>query len=209
MAHLLAAAAQPAARATSSQRRSSWPSSTASASRNSGSWSATSPIIVGALGWCASGEAADEHEARQRHRFLLGLSCQSTRPERVSHQRQRRQDPRSRTELLHSGCHRDSGGVPAPFEDDPTRFNAFAEPLPLVVEVWSPTTGRYDLATKLKGYKERGDLEIWYIHPYERTLTVWRRQPDGSYDEALYEGGIVPVVSLPGVSIDLDALLGR
>ena len=28
-----------------------------------------------------------------------------------------------------------------PFEDDPRAFNAFAEPLPLVVEVWSPSAG--------------------------------------------------------------------
>jgi Uma2 family endonuclease len=94
-----------------------------------------------------------------------------------------------------------------PFEDDPRSFNAFAEPLPLVVEVWSRTTGAYDFSTKLHGYRERGDLEIWYIHPCEHTLTVWRRQADGSYPETLYEGGIVAVASLPGVAVDFDALL--
>ena len=76
-----------------------------------------------------------------------------------------------------------------PFEDDPGAFNAFAQPLPLVVEVWSPTTGHYDIATKLQGYRERGDAEIWFIHPYERTLTAWRRQPDESYAEETYRGG--------------------
>ena len=95
----------------------------------------------------------------------------------------------------------------APFEDDPRAFNAFAEPLPLVVEVWSPSTGHYDVETKLKGYRERGDTEVWFIHPYERTLTAWRRQPDGSYAEETYRGGVVRVASLPGVVIDLDALL--
>jgi Uma2 family endonuclease len=94
-----------------------------------------------------------------------------------------------------------------PFEDDPRAFNAFAEPLPLVVEVWSPSTGAYDVATKLRGYRERGDAEIWFIHPYERTLTAWRRQPDGTYREDLYRGGLISVVSLPGVTIDFDALL--
>jgi len=96
----------------------------------------------------------------------------------------------------------------APFEDDPGAIGAYGEPLPLVVEVWSPPAGRYDLATKLNGYKERSDLEIWFIHPYEKTLVAWRRQPDGSYSESRYESGIVPVASLPGVSIDLDILLG-
>lgn len=94
-----------------------------------------------------------------------------------------------------------------PFRRVPRSFNAFAEPLPLIVEIWSRTTGDYDIAAKLPMYRERGDLEIWCIHPYERTLTVWRRQPDGNYSEILYRGGIVPVTSLPGVTIDFDALL--
>ena len=94
-----------------------------------------------------------------------------------------------------------------PFEDDPRAFNAFAEPLPLVVEVWSLSTGAYDFATKLQGYRERGDAEIWFIQPYERTLTAWRRQPDGSYAEEAYRDGVVPVASLPCIVIDLDSLL--
>jgi Uma2 family endonuclease len=94
-----------------------------------------------------------------------------------------------------------------PHWGDPRAFNAHAEPLPLVVEVWSRTTAAYDFDVKLQGYRERGDEEIWYLHPYERTLTVWRKQPDGSYSEELYRGGVVPVASLPGVTIDLDALL--
>ncbi len=93
-----------------------------------------------------------------------------------------------------------------PFEDDPRAFNAFAEPLPLVVEVWSPSTAAH-VETKLRGYRERGDAEIWFIQPYERTLTTWRQQPDGSYHEETYRGGVVSVVSLPGVVIDFDALL--
>ncbi len=94
-----------------------------------------------------------------------------------------------------------------PFANDPRAFNAFAEPLPLVVEVWSPSTGAYDFEAKRQGYRERGDPEIWFIQPYERTLTAWRRQPDGSYTEETHRGGPVPVASLPGVVIDLDALL--
>lgn len=59
---------------------------------------------------------------------------------------------------------------------------------------------------KLPEYQRRGDLEIWRIHPSERTLTAWRREPDGSYAESLYRGGTVHPVALPGVSIDLEAL---
>lgn len=94
-----------------------------------------------------------------------------------------------------------------PFEDDPGAFNAFTDPLPLVVEVWSPSTGHYDVATKLRGYRERGDVEIWFTHPYDRTLTAWRRQPDGAYMEEIHRGGVIQVSSLPGVAIDLDVLL--
>ncbi|MGH2615151.1 MAG: Uma2 family endonuclease [Thermomicrobiales bacterium] len=86
-------------------------------------------------------------------------------------------------------------------------LEVYDRPLPLVVEVWSRSTGDYDLTEKLAVYQQRGDLEIWFIQPYERTLIARRRQPDGSYTEELYRGGIVPVASLPGVSIDLDALL--
>jgi Uma2 family endonuclease len=94
-----------------------------------------------------------------------------------------------------------------PTRSDPRSLSAFAEPLPLIVEIWSRSTGHYDYAVKLQAYRERGDEEIWYIHPYERTLTAWRKQLDGSYTEAFYRGGIVPVASLPGVTVDLDALL--
>lgn len=52
-------------------------------------------------------------------------------------------------------------------------------------------------------------MEIWYIHPCERTLIARCRKPDGSYSEDVYRGGIVPVASLPGITIDLDNLLGH
>ncbi len=35
--------------------------------------------------------------------------------------------------------------------------------------------GRVDVESKLPDYRRRGDLEVWRIHPYERTLTAWRR----------------------------------
>lgn len=90
---------------------------------------------------------------------------------------------------------------------DPRALGAYADSLPFVAEIWSRTTGDYDIAAKLPAYRARGDQEIWFIQPYERTLTAWRRQPDSAYCEELYRGGPVPVVSLPGVVIDLDALL--
>ena len=90
--------------------------------------------------------------------------------------------------------------------DDPHALEAYADPLPLVVEVWSPSMGSYDARTKLPEYQRRGDAEIWYIHPYDRTLSAWQLQPDGSYRESLHRGGGVSPVALAGVRIDLDAL---
>ncbi len=81
-----------------------------------------------------------------------------------------------------------------------------SQPLPLVIEVWSRSTGDYDVAAKIPVYQQRGDLEIWRIHPYERTLTAWRRQPDGTYTETVYSEGIVTPATLPGVVIDLAEL---
>ena len=95
----------------------------------------------------------------------------------------------------------------AALEGGARAFNVISSPLPLVVEVWSPSTGTYDFERKLAAYRERGDAEIWFIHPYERTLTAWRRQADGRYEESRVDRGVIPISSLPGVSIDLDDLL--
>jgi Uma2 family endonuclease len=88
----------------------------------------------------------------------------------------------------------------------PATLEVYDEPMPLVVEIWSPSTGDADLRDKLQEYQQRGDLEIWYIHPYERTLTAWRRQPDGGYAETLEREGVVRPAFLPNVTVRLEAL---
>jgi Uma2 family endonuclease len=95
------------------------------------------------------------------------------------------------------------------YRPGPGEMEAYPEPLPLVAEVWSPSTGRYDVRVKLREYQARGDVEIWLIQPYERTLTAWRRQPDGGYSETVFTGGVVEPVALPGVAIELAALFER
>ena len=84
--------------------------------------------------------------------------------------------------------------------------DAHAAPALLVVEIWSPSTGDYDIEEKLPMYRARGDLEIWRLHPFGRTLTAWRRQPDGTYAETVHHGGTITPAELPHVTIDLDAL---
>ena len=93
-----------------------------------------------------------------------------------------------------------------PFRGRPSTLAIISDPLPLIVEIWSSSTGEYDVDAKVPVYQQRGDLEIWRIHPYERTLTAWRRQPDGSYEETIHRGGTVTPVGLPGVEINLDEL---
>jgi Uma2 family endonuclease len=80
-------------------------------------------------------------------------------------------------------------------------------PLPFVAEVWSPSTAEYDVDSKLPEYQKRGDREIWRVHPFEKAVTAWRRQSDGSYSRTDYGGtGVVEIASLPGVVVPLDEL---
>ena len=87
-----------------------------------------------------------------------------------------------------------------------TSLEMYGQPLPLVVEVWSPSTGQRDLETKVPEYQFRGDQEIWRIHPIERVVTGWRRAADGTYNESDHSTGTVALASVPGVTIDLDRL---
>ena len=96
--------------------------------------------------------------------------------------------------------------VEAMEREHPTRLEAYREPLPLIVGVWSPSTGEYDVATTVPEYQRRGDLEIWQLNHGERVLRTWVRQPDGSYVETVYTGGIVRPAALPNVSVDSDEL---
>jgi len=94
----------------------------------------------------------------------------------------------------------------APHYDERKLLESYDEPLPLVVEVWSTSTGTYDVTAKLPEYRGRGDLEVWLVHPYDRTIRAWRRQPDGTYAETLHERGAVPVASLPSVVVKIEEL---
>jgi Uma2 family endonuclease len=46
--------------------------------------------------------------------------------------------------------------VPTPLvralRENPNSLDSYADPLPLVVEIWSPSTGDYDIDAKLPGY---------------------------------------------------------
>lgn len=84
-------------------------------------------------------------------------------------------------------------------------FEVFVLPLPYLAEVWSPSTGDYDVDKKFPECRKRGDLEIWRFHPFERTVTAWR-QPDGSYTETVLTSGSVQLHALPDLRVDIDGL---
>jgi hypothetical protein len=88
----------------------------------------------------------------------------------------------------------------------PGTFEVFTDPVPFVTAVWSSSTGNYDVTTKLKDYQARGDAESWFIYPYHRTVTVWRRQPDETYTEAVYTSGSIQFAAVPNVTITIDTL---
>jgi Uma2 family endonuclease len=85
-------------------------------------------------------------------------------------------------------------------------LDAYGEPLPLVIEIWSPSTGTYDVTEKLAAYQQRGDLEIWSVHPYARTLTSWVRQLDGTYEQVVRLSGLVTPSGVAGITIDIGLL---
>ena len=92
---------------------------------------------------------------------------------------------------------------------DETGVEAYPEPMPLVVEIWSPSTGGYDVETKLVDYQQRGDAEIWRIDPRDRSVTSWVRGAGGSYTMRRYIRGSIRLSALPGVEIVLAAIFRR
>lgn len=88
----------------------------------------------------------------------------------------------------------------------PENLEYYDRPVPLLAELWSRSTGRYDVDFKVPNYQKRGDLEIWRLQPYEHQLTTWRRLADETYEELVYVSGIIRPIGLPGVEIDLDKL---
>jgi Uma2 family endonuclease len=89
----------------------------------------------------------------------------------------------------------------------PRSVEIYVDPVPLVAEYLSPSTGKYDVEGKLEAYKERGDREIWIVHPDDRWLTAWRRRPDGTYGELTIRSGTITPIALPTVTIPLEAIL--
>lgn len=97
-------------------------------------------------------------------------------------------------------------GVP---NQDWERFEilrSYGESTLLVINVWSPLTGSYDVEKNQPEYRLRRNLEILRIHPFGRTLFTRRRQWNGHHAEPHHRDGTIEPAAVPGVRIDLDEL---
>lgn len=78
-----------------------------------------------------------------------------------------------------------------------------------VAEVLSPGTTSHDRKVKIPIYERAGVLEVWLVHPIDRTLTIHRRENERYGNPVVLElKGRTAISALPGVSIDWDRLWG-
>ena len=58
----------------------------------------------------------------------------------------------------------------------------------MIVEVFSPSTGKRDLNEKFALYEEAGVKEYWLVYPEAKAVHVFLRQDNGKYDDGtIYE----------------------
>jgi len=81
----------------------------------------------------------------------------------------------------------------------------------LVIEILSPASLARDQREKLLLYEQAGVLEYWIVHPTDRTVSIFRRGPDGLYGKpSLYTSEErAPVSVLPELVIDLGAVFAE
>lgn len=95
-------------------------------------------------------------------------------------------------------------------DDDEHRF---AGPPPLVVEVRSPSTWRYDIGTKLRHYEAGGVAEVWLVDTAADVVLVYRRTTSeaATFDIALElsTDDTLTTPLIPGWAIDLAELLAH
>ncbi len=74
----------------------------------------------------------------------------------------------------------------------------------LVVEVLSPTSGKYDLGPKRSVYARTGVEELWIVDPARRTLALYRLIEDADTPAATYRAKQkFTSTLLPGLVLDL------
>lgn len=113
--------------------------------------------------------------------------------------------------LIGSGCYFVPDGMVIPREytlefRGREVLEAYDRAMPFVLEVWCESQCGYDVDSKLRAYRERGDKEIWLVEPFQRWVTRWIRTADGSYTDSRLASGTVGLDALPDVNIDLNKL---
>jgi hypothetical protein len=67
------------------------------------------------------------------------------------------------------------------------------------------STGDDDGDTRNRIPQHRRDLEIWRVHPHQRTVSRRVRRVDGSCDRTVLHGGLIALRALIAGTIDFDA----
>jgi Uma2 family endonuclease len=89
----------------------------------------------------------------------------------------------------------------------PTRPNQFLRAVPnLVIEILSPATERHDRSEKKAIYDRNGVDEYWIVDPQHRTVTVFRRLPDGYGAGRTFRRGMVRSHVLPRLRLRTSTL---
>ena len=80
-----------------------------------------------------------------------------------------------------------------------------------IIEIISPATAVKDQIHKVALYERHGVKEYWLVHPTDRLVTIRLLEADGRYGlPRIHEAkGTLPVATLPGLEIDLDAVFRR
>jgi Uma2 family endonuclease len=72
-----------------------------------------------------------------------------------------------------------------------------------IVEILSPSNQKEDRKAKFDGYRAAGVREYWIVDPETRLIETYLLK-DGAYIARPYDGGKVPVATLPDLFIDFD-----
>lgn len=99
--------------------------------------------------------------------------------------------------------------VLAPREDFYRHQFANGRDVRLLIEV-SQSTLRYDVDVKVPLYARHGVAEIWIVDLVNRSMLTFADPADGQYRAraTIEQLGVLYPVALPGVALDLTALLG-
>ncbi len=78
-----------------------------------------------------------------------------------------------------------------------------------IIEILSPGTAVKDLKIKQALYERHRVHELWFVHPTDKTVMIFRLGKDGSYGKPLFldESDKAEPAVLAGLSIDLKTVL--